>query len=137
MVQSTITIRCNDQQQSADPPRRAVLIPDRVQLRDAKHQYHSEVKQGVRLFSIKTDIKCCLRGLKSQRCGAAENASPETVAIRVYPDGREEIIRWPCLERKMMSFCQRTDDIKLQKNKPSLMTFNNTGAGMISSLWGP
>jgi len=81
----------------------------------------SEVKQGVRLFSIKTDNQVLsAAGGRVNVVVPAENASPETVAIRVYPDGREEIIPMALLGNgQMIISASEPMTIKLQENKPS------------------
>lgn len=90
----------------------------------------SEVKQGVRLFSIKTDNKVLsAAGGRINAVVPAENAGPGTVAIRVYPDGREEIIPMALLGKGQMVIpVSEPMIIKLQDNRPA---FND-----IQDHWG-
>jgi hypothetical protein len=87
----------------------------------------SEVKQGVRLFNIKTDNKVlAASGGRVNAVVPAEKAGPGTVAVRVYPDGREEIIPMALLGNGQMIIpASEPMTIKLQDNRPAFHDIQN------------
>ena len=87
----------------------------------------SEQKQGVRLFSIRIDNNLLASaGGRASAAVPAENAGPGTVAVRVYPDGSEEIIPMALLRNGQMIIpVNGSMTIKLKDNIPAFNDIQN------------